>query len=211
MGAMFFDVDGTLIDSRADLAAAVNTTRAEYGLEPVTLERVMSFVGSGARYLFENTLPELRERFDEVWPRYREIYREHMLDSTQPYPGVMETLEELRRRGVKLGINTNKPNFATRQILEHFGMAEYFGEAVVAGGDCAEMKPSAQPILVAAEKMGGHRLGAGDWMVGDNWTDVESGHNAGIGAVYCEFGFGELRDSKPEKTIKAFKELLELI
>lgn len=210
MNAIFFDMDGTLIDSRADLGAAVNFTRQALGLSPIPLDEAISYVGRGARYLLENSIPECAGRFDEAWPLFSEQYRAHMLDSTRLYPCVERTLSELRDRGWKMGVNTNKPNFATHAILDHFGLARHFGTAVVAGGDCAEMKPSAMPLREAASRMGGHRLSARDWMVGDNWTDMDSGANAGIRTAFCTFGFGHLNDSRCTAKINRFDELLRL-
>ncbi|MGN0845885.1 MAG: HAD family hydrolase [Kiritimatiellia bacterium] len=208
MNAVFFDVDGTLIDSRADLGATVNHTRRALGLAPIPQEEAVSYVGRGARYLLEHAVPELAGRFDEIWPMYTEQYRAHMLDQTTLYPGVRATLAELHDRGWLMGINTNKPNFACRAILEHFGIARYFGAAVVAGGDCAEMKPSALPLRQAAARMRGHRLSSHDWMVGDNWTDMESGTNAGIKTAFCTFGFGNLNDARYTIKINRLDELL---
>lgn len=208
MNAIFFDLDGTLIDSRADLASAVNFTRRELGLAPITEEEAVSYVGRGARHLLENAIPEAAGRFDEIWPMYSEQYRAHMLDTTQLYPGVRRTLDELHGRGWLLGINTNKPAFATKAILEHFGLARYFGSAVVAGGDCEEMKPSAMPLRACASLMHGHRLSSRDWMVGDNWTDMDCAFNAGIKAAFCTFGFGHLNESRYTVKINTLEELL---
>ena len=107
-----------------------------------------------------------------------------------------------------MGINTNKPNFATRGILEHLGILRYFGNAIISGGDCAEMKPSAMPLRACAARMRGHRLSSHDWMVGDNWTDMDSGGNAGIKTAFCTFGFGHLNDSRYTIKINRFDELL---
>ncbi|MGN0852953.1 MAG: HAD family hydrolase [Kiritimatiellia bacterium] len=208
MDAIFFDLDGTLIDSRADLGATVNFTRRELGLAPIPLEEAISHVGRGARYLLEHAIPEIAGRFDEIWPLYKEQYRRHMLDATRLYPGVQRTLAELHDRGWLMGINTNKPNFATHAILAHFGLARYFGAAVVAGGDCAEMKPSAQPLRQAAAQMRGHRLSSRDWMVGDNWTDMDSGANAGVKTAFCTYGFGHLNESRHTVKIDRIDELL---
>ena len=122
MNAIFFDMDGTLIDSRADLGATVNFTRQSLGLEPIPQETAVSFVGCGARYLLEHAIPEKTGAFDEIWPMYLEQYRAHMLDSTTLYPGVRRALDELRDRGWLMGVCTNKPNFAARLILEKFGL-----------------------------------------------------------------------------------------
>ncbi|MBR4652448.1 MAG: HAD hydrolase-like protein [Kiritimatiellae bacterium] len=211
MNAVFFDMDGTLIDSRADLASAVNFTRVDLGLAPLPQEQVVSFVGCGARYLLENAIPEITGRFDELWPQFSANYQAHMLDATTLYPGVRRTLAELADRGWLMGINTNKPNFATAGILEHFGLKRYFGAAVIAGGDCVEMKPSGLPLRECAARMRGHRLSAHDWMVGDNWTDMESGTNAGVKTAFCTFGFGHLRESRYTIKINRFEELLRYL
>ena len=208
MNAVFFDMDGTLIDSRADLASAVNFTRKDLGLAPLSQEAVVSFVGCGARYLLENTIPEVTGRFDELWPQYLENYGKHMLDETVLYPGVRRTLGELADRGWLMGINTNKPGFATRGILEHFGLLRYFGNAVIADGDCPEKKPSGLPIRACAARMRGHRLSSHDWMVGDNWTDMDSGANAGVKTAFCTFGFGDLKERRYTIKINRLEELL---
>ena len=211
MNAVFFDMDGTLFDSRADLAGAVNSTRADLGLEPLPLETVIGFVGRGARYLLENTIPERVGEFDDLWPRFGENYRAHMLDQTVLYPGVRNTLAELADRGWLMGINTNKPNFAAREMLDHYGILRYFGNAIVAGGDCPEMKPSGLPLRECAARMRGHRLSSHDWMVGDSWTDMESGAAAGVKTAFCTFGFGTLGESRCTVKINRFDELLRFL
>ena len=211
MHAVFFDMDGTLIDSRADLGAAVNFTRAALGLSPIPLDEAISYVGCGARALLERAIPERAGRFDEIWPLFVEQYRAHMLDRTALYPGVYTTLAALRDRGWLMGVNTNKPNFACRAILAHFGLARYFGDAVVAGGDCPEMKPSALPLREAAARMRGHRLSSHDWMVGDNWTDMDCGARAGVRTAFCTFGFGNLKDARYTVKIGRFDELLRYL
>ena len=208
MNAVFFDLDGTLFDSRADLAGAVNFTRRDLGLAPLPQETVIGFVGCGARYLLENAIPEQAGRFDELWPRFSANYRAHMLDETVLYPGVRDTLAELADRGWLMGVSTNKPNFAAREMLVHYGLARYFGEAVIAGGDCAEMKPSGLPLRECAARMHGHVLSPDDWMVGDNWTDMDSGSAAGIKTAFCAFGFGHLNESGYTVRINRFDELL---
>jgi phosphoglycolate phosphatase len=208
MNAVFFDMDGTLIDSRADLAATVNFTRAALSLAPIQQEAALACVGRGARFLLENAIPEAASRFDEIWPIFTEQYRLHMLDTTTLYPSVRSTLAELHDRGWLMGICTNKPAFATRAILDHLGIARYFGAAIVAGGDCEEMKPSAAPLRLAASRMRGHRLSSHDWMVGDNWTDMDSGSNAGIKTAFCTYGFGRLGESRYTIKINRLDELL---
>ena len=198
--AIFFDFDGTLADTRADLAATVNHTRRDFSLAPLDVETVISYVGNGARKLLERTIPEIKDPPIEVFMSH---YLEHAAESVKLYSGVRETLGRLHDDGWKLGLNTAKPRKAVDLILRKLDLEWCFGNAIVAGGDCAEMKPSALPLQECAAKMH-HELSASDWMVGDNWTDVECATNAGIGSIFCNFGFGILKGSVPTKRIDAF-------
>lgn len=211
MNAAFFDVDGTIIDSKADLVDTVNATRADLGLAPITDEAVMECVGNGARYLLEHAVPEAAGRFDEVWPIHQKNYTAHMMVKTRLYPGVARALAELRDRGWKLGIVTNKPNWATKAILEHLGILRHFEGAIVAGGDTVEMKPSAEPLRACAAMMRGHRVSSRDWMVGDNWTDIACGNNAGVKTAFCSYGFGTARDTRITMRINRFDDLLRVM
>ena len=122
MNAVFFDLDGTLIDSRADLAATVNHTRRDLGLAELPQEAVLAHVGQGAKHLLAHAIPEKADEVERLWEIFRSHYAEHMLESVTLYPTVRETLAELHDRSWLLGINTAKPNFAVRAILEHLGV-----------------------------------------------------------------------------------------
>lgn len=211
MNAVFFDMDGTLIDSRADLAATVNHTRRDLGLAELPQEEVLAHVGQGARHLLARAIPERADDVESLWEIFRSHYAEHMLESVELYPTVRQTLDELARRGWLLGVNTSKPAFATRAILEYFGLLRYFGNAIVAGGDCAEMKPSALPLRECAARLHGHRLSSHDWMVGDSWTDMQCAANAGVRGAFCAFGFGKLADSRFTIKINRLDELLRYL
>ena len=193
--AAFFDLDGTLFDTRADLAATVNHTRRDLALAELQTETVITHVGQGARHLLEQAIPEATCPYEELWAIFLSHYEEHCCESVVPYPGVLETLDELSARGWKLGVNTNKPNFAARLILEKFGVTRLVGEAIVAGGDGFPLKPDPASLRACAARLGGHRLSSDDWMVGDNWTDMRCAEAAGVKAAFCTFGFGRLRDS----------------
>ena len=208
MNACFFDMDGTLIDSRADLAATVNHTRRDMGLAELPEEEVLLHVGQGARHLLEHAIPECAADVEAARANFMAHYAEHCCERVTLYPGVRRTLEELADRGWLLGVNTNKPSGPNRMILEHLGIRRFFGNAVVAGGDCAELKPSALPLRECASRMRGHRLSSHDWMVGDAWTDMQCAANAGLKSAFCTFGFGKLRDSRFTVKINRMDELL---
>lgn len=206
--ACFFDMDGTVIDSRADLAATVNHTRRDLGLDERPEDEILSFVGHGAKRLLADAIPEAKD--DSLLERFLSHYAEHMLEHVTLYPGVRRTLETLRARGWLLGVNTAKPAFAVKAILDKFGLAELFGAGVVAGGDCPEMKPSALPLRQCADRLG-HVLSADDWMVGDNWTDIACAQNAGVKSTFCAFGFGKVLSTEPTVTIARFDALLDIL
>ena len=203
--AMFFDFDGTLADTRADLAATVNHTRRDFGLAPLDVDVIVSYVGNGARKLLERAIPEIA---DPPLTVFMSHYLEHAVETVTLYPRVVETLQRLRDDGWLLGLNTAKPRAAVDLILEKLHIADLFGSAIIAGGDCAEMKPSSLPLRECAAKMN-HILTPADWMVGDNWTDVECAANAGIGSIFCDFGFGVLKSSRPTRRIASFADLAQ--
>jgi phosphoglycolate phosphatase len=185
---IIFDLDGTLIDSRADLALAVNLTRGELGLPPLPQPQVVSYVGEGVRRLLSRAIPELPERLEEALAINQRHYRAHLLDQTRLYPGVQAALEQFRRRGTPLMVATNKPRAFTDLILEGLGIAGLMA-AVVGGGDCAALKPDPASLHLALEQAG--CAAAGSWMVGDNFTDLEAGRRAGMKRCFCRFGFGD--------------------
>lgn len=210
MKAVFFDVDGTLFDTRADLADGVNHTRRDLGLKELDIDTVISHVGQGSRYLMEHCIPESPMAFEDLWSIYTSHYEEHCCQKLKMYDGVMDTLSALRQRGYLLAVNTNKPNFAVKKIFERFGLEEFFGNAVVAGGDGVPLKPDAQSIRRASELLG-HNLTSEDWMVGDSWNDMQCAENAGVKGAFCTFGFGELKGTRFDAELFQFADLLNYL
>jgi phosphoglycolate phosphatase len=201
-----FDLDGTLIDSREDIATAVNLTREEFGLPPKPAEAVIACVGEGVRALIERAIPERPELWDQMLARQRLHYGAHLLDRTSLYPGVAETLVALRERGWRLGVVTNKPAAATRPILEGLGILTLF-DAVVGGGECEALKPDPAPLRLAALRMG-RALAPDDWMIGDHVTDLEAGSRAGVRRCLCRYGFGESRGAVYDRAVNRIDEFL---
>jgi phosphoglycolate phosphatase len=206
MKTALFDLDGTLIDSRADIALAVNLTRQDFGLPPKSSGEIVACVGEGVRLLIERVTPDRPELWDAMLARQREHYRAHLLDRTVLYPGVAEALRALQAAGWALGVVTNKPGAMTRPILEGLGVLDCFS-AVVGGGDCEALKPDPAPLLRAAAMMG-VALSPDDWMIGDHVTDLEAGARAGLRRCFCRYGFGEARGAAYDLAIDRLDEFL---
>ena len=116
-----FDLDGTLLDTLGDLAASVNYALRKHGMPEHTLEDIRWFVGNGVRLLMERSVPSGSENpdFEEVFSTFRSHYMEHSLDTTCPYPGIMDMLAELRSRGKHIAVVSNKFYDATRELCRH--------------------------------------------------------------------------------------------
>jgi phosphoglycolate phosphatase len=205
MRGIFFDLDGTLIDSRADLATAINGMRREYGLPELPAGRVAGFVGEGLRLLVQRALPEGFARLEEAVACARRHYREHLLDRTVLYPGVSEALSQLAEQGWRLAVVTNKPSDFVRPILDGLGVGHRFG-ALVGGGDTAAFKPDPAPLRLAAERLGLASLD-GCWVAGDHFTDLEAGRRLGLLRCYCRYGFGDPRGEPYDLAVDSLVEL----
>ena len=202
--AIMFDLDGTLIDSRADLATGVNLTRRDLGLPPLEAALIAGYVGEGVRTLLTRALPECPGRLEEALELNHRHYCEHLLDETRLYPGVAPALAHLRDAGFRLAVVTNKPRPFTDLILEGLGVAPLLS-AVVGGGDCPRLKPDPAPLRLALEQS--QTTPEGSWMVGDHFTDLEAGRRAGLHTCFCRYGFGDPRE---ETWALAVDGLLEL-
>ncbi|WP_316410119.1 HAD-IIIA family hydrolase [Mesoterricola sediminis] len=201
---MLFDLDGTLVDSREDLALGVNLTRRDLGLPPLDPAIVAGYVGDGVRALLTRALPECPERLEEALALNHGHYAAHLLDRTRLYPGAAEALAALEAAGFRLGVVTNKPRAFTLPILEGLGVAARFG-AVVAGGDAPALKPDPRPLVQALAALDADP--ARSWMVGDHCTDLEAGRRAGLRRCLCRFGFGDPRAEAWDLAIERLAEL----
>jgi phosphoglycolate phosphatase len=185
---LIFDLDGTLIDSRLDLAHAVNTARARMDKGPLPHEQIFSFVGNGAPVLIKRAMgPDASE--DEVRSAlefFLDYYRHHALDHTILYAGVGEALERMHRAGMKLAVLTNKPVRTSRRILDGLGVGSLFFQ--VYGGNSFEHK---KPHRIGVDTLRTEAdAAAGDtWMVGDRYVDVQTARNAGVASCGVTWGF----------------------
>lgn len=191
--AVCLDLDGTLIDSAPDLAAALNRRLAANGLAPHPLAAVKRMIGDGARVLLTRgfaaagrTLTEA-ELAAEV-AAFIPDYEAHSLDETRPFPGVEAALDALAGAGFTLAIVTNKPEGPTHTILRRLGLDHRF--ATVAGGDSFPVrKPDPGHLTRALDRIGIPPADA--VMVGDHRNDLLAARGAGVRAIYAAFGYGE--------------------
>jgi len=205
---VLFDLDGTLIDSRRDLATAVNLLRADAQCAPLPLDTITSFIGDGARNLVRRALADTHADVDTALPRFKQHYAAHMTDETSCYPGTHDTLALLHAASVRCAVITNKPERATRDLLAHFALMQYC-DPVIGGDTLPVMKPDPHALLHVAQHW---QLPPGAViMVGDHDTDITAAHRAGMRAVYLRSGFGVIRDEQPDVLLDDITALPALI
>ena len=203
-----FDLDGTLIDSSQDLAAAVNRAlrRAAPDAPALPEDVVRTFIGSGARVLITRSVAEagLTRSVDEVLTLFLDEYRRGLLDATRLYPGTEDALSRLRDR--RLAVLTNKPGDMSRAILEGLGVADRFFR-IYGAGDVDARKPDPAGLRRIAEEAGVDVQTA--VMVGDSGIDVRTGRAAGALTAGVTYGFDvdSFRDDPPDFLVSSLTEL----
>ena len=207
--ALLYDLDGTLEDSVPDLAAAANRLLAELGQAPLDPSAIAGMVGDGVAKLVERVLaarglgalaPEPTVR------RFSVLYEADAATLSRPYPGVLDGLAALEAAGARLAICTNKPEAATRTVLDALGLARFF--PVVLGGDSLPVrKPYPAPLRTALARLGAAPEEAA--MLGDHRNDVLAAKGAGVAAIFARYGYGAatLGELVPDAEIGSFGEL----
>jgi len=212
MDLLIFDLDGTLIDSRLDLANAVNATRAHMGMEPLANERVYSYVGNGAPVLIRRALGEqaTEGELQEALEFFLEYYRDHDLDFTTLYPGVKESLDRLSAAGKRMAVLTNKPVRMSRHIVDGLGVGGCFFQ--VYGGNSFEFKKP-NPIGIEALIKEAAVDRASTLMVGDSYVDVQTARNAKVQCCGVTYGFqpDSLADPAPDILVDRMEQLADLL
>ena len=194
LSAVVFDLDGTLVDSRPDLATAVNRVRAELGLQTLSMAAVGAMIGEGSRILVERALADApakstRERAHE---RFLAHYAAVCTAETRPYDGVEDLLGALARRW-PLALLTNKPIAMTRALVEHFAWTAHF-RALVGGDSLPYRKPDGRGLLALAARFGLAPVEV--LLVGDSRIDAETARAAGTGFVWVEWGYAAEEDRR---------------
>ena len=185
---LVLDLDGTLVDSVPDLAAALNRMAAQRGFAPFTPPETALMVGDGARVLVERACTARGTPFDEAsFTAFLSDYTAHAAVESRPFPGAVEALGTLRDRGWLLAVCTNKPAAATHALLDALGLQRWF--AAVGGGDSfPTRKPDPAHLLMTLAAAGGTPEAA--IMVGDHRNDVQAATGAGLPCIFAGWGYG---------------------
>jgi len=216
---VLFDLDGTMLNTAADIARALNLSLAEYALPPLAVTDVTGMVGRGAFMLIQRATAVLAPSMTDVdragmverfFHHYGELEERGESDAA-PYPHVVDTVAGLHAAGLTLGVVTNKHSRFANALLQHHGLSRLFG--VVVGGDtCERRKPDPLPLLFACESLGIAPDQA--LMVGDSMNDIQAARAASIPVVCVPYGYTEGRDPRTlpcDAFIETFAELPGLL
>ena len=211
---VIFDLDGTLLDTVADLAAATNYALREAGFPQHEVEAIRSFVGNGVGKLLERALPE-DERTAENAARLRSAffpyYDSHNADYSAPYPGVRDLLLHLQQKGVQMAVASNKYQVATEKLVAHYFPEIRFVQ-VLGQREGIPVKPDPSIVFEIMETAGVEKTET--LYVGDSGVDMQTALNAGVDAVGVSWGFRsrqELEAFSPQAVIDEAGELLALL
>lgn len=206
---LVWDLDGTLVDSREDLACAINAMLAHLGRPTLPLDRVVAFVGNGARTLVRRCLGEEGPE-DEGLAFFLAYYRDHLLDRTRPYDGIPGQLEALAARGLTHAVLTNKPLAHAEAILAGLGLRARF-QRVIGGDSFATRKPhpeGAQALLREAGIAPQEAL-----LIGDSDNDVLTAKAAGMWSLGVDYGFSAhtFAEAEPDARVDTVAEIGTLL
>lgn len=212
MDLLIFDLDGTLVDSKLDLANSVNAALGHMGRQPIDNELVYSYVGNGAPVLMRKAMaPEAGDdQVKQALEFFLAYYREHMLDNTYLYPGVREALDRLLAEKIKMAVLTNKPVRFSQILIDGLGLGGHFLR--IYGGNSFEHK---KPHPIGVEKLLAETGVAREraMLVGDSAVDVRTARNANIKACGVTYGFQPetFEEAPPDILVDRMEELTEMV
>lgn len=194
MALVVFDLDGTLVDSRQDLADSTNDVLQSLGARPLPVDRVVMMVGEGARVLVQRALSAAGLEsggalLDDALGLFHVAYRSRLLANTKPYPGISQMLEDVAPLAT-LAMLTNKPLAPSRLLVEAFGWTSRFVWVIGGDGDVPR-KPDPQGLQQLMDRA--HAGPESTMLVGDSMVDIETARNAGVAMCVVRYGFGHAR------------------
>ena len=210
MALLIFDLDGTLIDSRLDLANAVNATLRHMGMPTLPHETIFSYVGNGAPVLIQRAMGPSASPEDVAVALefFLDYYKRHAVDKTELYPGVQNALERLHGAGHSLAVLTNKPVRISRAIIDHFDLSRLIARTY-GGNSFEQKKPHPMGIDTLRAELSAEREDT--WMVGDSAVDVQTARNAGVPVCGVTWGFQPetLREFPPDILVDRIEDFAE--
>ncbi|MBJ6727746.1 HAD family hydrolase [Geomesophilobacter sediminis] len=210
MRLLIFDLDGTLIDSLADLANATNQMLEHFSRPKLAVDEVRKLVGQGARRLVERALSGATpEEVDQALQLFLDFNLAHIADETRAYPGVAETLQKLGEKGYTCCVLSNKNVALCRQVLDTLGMSGLVS-AIYGADSFPWRKPSPEPILALLKQ---YQVAPRDAaMIGDSINDIAAGSGAGVVTIGCSYGYGDRSElDGAEYVVGKFAELLQIL
>lgn len=207
---LLFDLDGTLADTKADLATAVNLTLRDFGLPQHPPERIYTFVGDGVRVLLARAFESRGAKaFEEALAVFRGHYLDHLLDETRLYPGVEKVLEHFAHK--KKGVVTNKPIEYTLKLMDGLGARDRF-DVILGSDSTAKLKPHPEMIerALGAVSVSAERA----VMIGDNVNDIQAARASGVRSIAVGYGLGDpatLRAAEPDFFCERIEDVMDIL
>ena len=210
--SVVFDLDGTLLDTLGDLRDSVNFALEKNNLPKRTTEEIRSFVGNGIRLLIERAVPENTsiEITDKCFSDFKEYYKDHSAILTKAYDGIIDLMKELKSKGIKIAVVSNKADFAVKTLMEDYFAGLY---------DCAygeragiERKPAPDGVFSAIYEMGGELENT--VYIGDSEVDIETSKKASLPCIAVTWGFRDkevLESLNPEYIVDSPSDILNII
>ncbi len=211
---ILFDLDGTLVDSAADLYRAMNLSLEKLALPLVTEVQIRAWVGKGAAKLCETVLEHLfgqvnAQQQEQLINTFVEVYAQELCVNTQVYEGVLSFLDYCQTHDITMACVTNKPEHLAQGILDILQLSPYFN-MVIGGDSLAERKPHPLPLLHCVQQQ--NTTVSQTLMIGDSSNDVEAARRAGIDCIVVSYGYnhGEsIYDCQPQQVVDSLEELIE--
>ena len=217
MRFFFFDLDGTLEDSRDDMANTVNIVRESLGLKLREINILKKFVNKGMHELYLNCFDDYlsqKEDFTLLYEKIKNSYEKNYLDNicvqTKCYEGIEDIIKRFSQKD-KVFVITNKPELHSRELLKKLGLYPFITD-VMGGDSCNEMKPSSLPLKIVSERHGFCSTSDKAYMIGDSAGDIQSGKGFGAITVWCAWGYNPTPGTdSPHITVNLPNDLLSLV
>lgn len=208
---LFFDLDGTILDTSYDLCEALNYALRKQGLQTKTIDEIKAALGNGLKKLAERSVPEDTPHFETIFEDFKTYYSEHLHVRTRWYPGIEKALKKLKNSGFDMFVISNKFDPGVQKIFEFYNFGKYFTEAV---GESKTTPKKPDPSMINYLKTK-YRLNLDEsLLIGDSQVDIQTARNCCIKCACVTWGFrskDELLENNPDFIIDSPEEIVELL